>query len=185
MKHEAHNMKHLNTLFYLFHASSSRFHVFRGFTLVELLVVIAILSILATLTLVVFNPVHILENSRKNATVTSLRNIANAAQMYANDNGDYAPDVNRSIPSAFTKYITPASWAKGAFPGSVYDYDNWENQTCWDGTTGNVQITLRQINGYKGKSNYTLYYVLHGPGVPHCSDSTARGECINCESTHP
>ena len=156
-----------------------------GFTLVEMLLVIAMLAILATLVVTYYNPVKLKQDHQYIATRESLINIATAARLYAEDNDDYADDVNRSIPSQFSKYINPGTWARGPFPGSVYDWDNWDDQTCWDGTTHDIQVTLRQVDGYKGKTDYTIYYVIKGPGIPHCSTSTTKGECINCVSRYP
>lgn len=156
-----------------------------GFTLVEMLVVIAMIAILAVVTFASYNIPKTLEQSRYAATVEGLHNIATAAKMYANDKDKWAADVNRSIPSAFSTYISPASWAKGPFTNSVWDWDNWQNQTCWDGSTGIIQITLRQVNNYKGNNDYTIYYVIKGVGIPHCSTASTKGECINCVSRYP
>lgn len=157
----------------------------RGFTLIELLVVITILIILATLVLLAINPAKLIEKSRTATTTASLESIARAATIYAAETGDFAPDVNRNIPQEFIRYLNPATFPSGAFPGSVYDWDNWASYTCWDGSTGIIQVTLRQINDYKGKTDYTLYYVIQGEGIPHCSNSGTRGECVNCPSRYP
>lgn len=157
----------------------------KGLSLIELLLVIVILAILLGVILAYFNPVRWQETTRTAHAKASLVNIGRAAQIYADQHGDYPADVVRDIPQEFIQFMGPGAWPDGAFPGSVYDWDNWENQTCWDGTTGDIQITLRQVNGYKGKTDYTLYYVLEGPGIPHCSVSTQKGECVNCTSRYP
>lgn len=157
-----------------------------GFTLIELLVAIAIVAIMATLVVTAVYSPKVIENARYAAAVHSLRNIAQAAQLYANDNDGWAPDVNRSIPSGFAKYVNPSNWAKGPWPGSVFDYDNWDDgRTCWDGSKGIIQISLRQVNSFEGKNNYVIYYVLKGLGIPHCSTSTDKGICVNCVSRYP
>lgn len=157
----------------------------RGFTLIELLVVITILMILATLVLLAINPTKIVEKSRIAAATSSLQEIARAAALHAAETGDFAPDVNRNVPQEFIKYLNPATFPSGPFSGSVYDWDNWAGNMCWDGSTGIVQVTLRQINDYKGKVDYTLYYVIQGVGIPHCSNSSTKGECVNCPSRYP
>lgn len=161
---------------------SSNKHV--GFTLVELLIVISIVAVLSVTLLLIINPARYIENSRYTTAKASLADIARAATIYAADKGYYPADVNRDIPTELIKYVNPGAWPNGPFPGSLYDWDNWDNQTCWDGSTHIIQITLRQINDYKGKTNYTLYFVIQGIGIPHCSTSTDRGECINCPSRY-
>jgi prepilin-type N-terminal cleavage/methylation domain-containing protein len=156
-----------------------------AFTLIELLVVIAIIGVLAGVLFAVINPSKIIENSRTVMTKSSLQTLAKAAKLYQVDKGTFAPDVYRDIPSDFKPYLGNTTWIKGAFPGSVYDWDNWDDQTCWDGSTHIIQVTVRQINDYQQKSDYVMYYVIQGAGIPHCSDANARGICLNCVSTHP
>ncbi|MEK7595007.1 MAG: type II secretion system protein [Patescibacteria group bacterium] len=156
-----------------------------GFTLVELLTVMGMLVMLATIILVLINPSKMLEQARTAAAYESLAAIAKAAHTFSNENGYFPSDVNRNLPQEFIEYLSPGAWPNGPFPGSVYDWDNWETQTCWDGSTGIIQVTLRQINGYQGKNNYTIYYVIQGIGVPHCSTTTVKGKCINCDSRYP
>jgi prepilin-type N-terminal cleavage/methylation domain-containing protein len=157
----------------------------QGFTLIELLIVIAIIAMLTGVLVLFINPTGMLEKSRTATTETSLAEVAKAAMLFAEEKGYYPADVNRAIPNELSAYIGKVSWPVASFPGSVYDWDNWNNQTCWDGTTHIIQVTARQINDYKGKTNYTLYFVIQGPGIPHCSDSSVKGECINCVSRYP
>jgi len=156
-----------------------------AFTLIELLVVIAIIGILAGVLFVVINPSKIIENSRTALTKSSLETLAKASVLYRIAHGSDASDVNRNIPPEFKPYLGNTTWINGPFPGSVYDWDNWDNQTCWDGSTHIIQVTVRQINDYQGKSDYVMYYVIQGAGIPHCSDPNVRGICLNCVSTHP
>ncbi len=157
----------------------------KGFTLVELLTVIAILAVLATVVIFMINPPQLIENSRVAVTKVSLEEVAKAAKMIAADSGYYPADVNRNIPTEIIQHLSPGAWPNGPFPGSVYDWDNWDDQTCWDGSTHIIQVTLRQINDYQGKQDYTMYYVIKGLGIPHCSTSTDRGICLNCPSRYP
>lgn len=155
-----------------------------GFTLIELLIVITILAVLGTITLIAINPLTYQTKAQHAKARVELEEIAKAAKLYGEANGSYPADVNRNIPSVFQPYFsyTSGTWPTGAFPGSVFDWDNWENQTCWDGSTGIIQITLRQISNINviPGAEWTMFYVIKGKGVPHCSTSTTQGECINC-----
>jgi prepilin-type N-terminal cleavage/methylation domain-containing protein len=157
----------------------------KGFTLVELVIAMAITAILAGVLIFKINPPQLIENSRTTATKVSLEEIAKAAKIIAADKGYYPADVNRNIPTEIIQHLSPGAWPNGPFPGSVYDWDNWDNQTCWDGSTHIIQVTLRQINDYQRKTNYVMYYVIKGLGIPHCSTSSDRGICLNCPSRYP
>ncbi len=157
----------------------------KGLSLLEVLMVVVILAILFGVAVLNIRPDYNLEQARYANARQSLVEIANAAQIYASEHDDYPGDVNRNIPEDFIEYISPGAWPNGPWKNSLYDWDNWSSQTCWDGSTGIIQITLRQVNGYKGKTDYTIYYVIEGVGIPHCSTTTTKGECINCVSRYP
>ena len=156
-----------------------------GFTLIELLLVISIIAILSGVMFTSIKSKDTIDKSRFTSAQASLKELANVAQIEAARNGYYAPDVPRGIPSEFIQYLSPAAMQAGPYPGSEFDWDNWEGDTCWDGSTGIIQVSLRQINDYNGQTDYNLYWVIHGEGIPHCTDSAARGECLNCESRYP
>jgi len=164
----------------------------KGFTLIELLIVIAIVGILSVVVLLAINPAKIMEETNYNTAVSNLNQIAKASQLYEVETGEVAPDgASRGIPSVFMKYLGPGNWPAGPFGGSIYDWDNWTGQTCWDGSQGGTQISLRDITKYKGNT-YTagasstnqlaLYFVIQGDGIPHCSNSSVKGYCVNCPS---
>ena len=157
----------------------------KGFTLVELLVVIAIIGTLSIILFLALNPAELIEKSRVAKTEENLVNMAKAANLDVLTSGSYAADVARNVAPSFVGQMTPPVWPAGTFPSSNYDWDNWIGETCWDGTTNNVQITLRDINDYQGEADYTIYYVLQGPGVPHCDDSDIEGICVNCPDRYP
>ena len=168
-----------------------------GFTLIELLIVVAIVAVLATFVLLAINPTKIIENSRRATAEAAMNQIAKAAQMYEAETGILPPDESRNIPTVFMGHLGAGPWPEGPWPGSKYDWDNWEGQTCWDGTQGSIQISVRDIKTYQGKlystqevpvtgrPQFALYFAIRGVGIPHCSSASTVGICVNCQNTHP
>lgn len=72
----------------------------QAFTLIELLVVIAIIAILAAILFPVFSQAK--ESAKKIQSVSNLKQIATAVQMYLNDNDDTFP--NSMVPTDGTAY---------------------------------------------------------------------------------
>lgn len=54
----------------------------RGFTLIELLIVIGILAVLATMTVLVLNPMELFRQARDSQRLTDLKNLKNAISIY-------------------------------------------------------------------------------------------------------
>ena len=157
----------------------------RGFTLVEILIVISIIAVLTVTLYLVLNLSDLLERSRTSRAEATLISLAKAAKLESIDTGGYAADVARGVAASFADRLNPPVWPVGSFEGSSYDWDNWDGDTCWDGSQNIIQITLRDIASFQGNSNYTMYFVLQGQGIPHCNDPLIRGVCINCDSLYP
>ena len=122
----------------------------RGFTLIELLVVIAIIAILAAILFPVFAKAR--EKARQTKCTSNQRQIALAAQMYAQENNEQLPPMSQfwtaiGVPSAVftcpTKktlqngYVTPACWAGkslGEMPSSELDILCADGSTVFTGT---------------------------------------------------
>ncbi|MEX0934958.1 MAG: type II secretion system protein [Candidatus Paceibacterota bacterium] len=110
-----------------------------GFTLMELLFVIAIIGILASV--VVLSVLQGREAAYLSKAKQELANINVALQLYSSDNnGNYPPDVFRDIPPGLEEYLAPEAWPNAAWPGSVFDWENWD-----DPDTGEkiYQISIR------------------------------------------
>lgn len=158
-----------------------------SFTLIEVIVVLIIIVILATASILVFRPQTTVLHSQQTQALAELTEIAKAIQAYGLDEGHYPADVSRGLPSGIEKYLTPdESWPDGPIPGTVYDYDNWQNKTCIDNAaSGTVQITLRQVpdRNPDGSNVWAWYYVLFGKGTAHCDNASEwnKGECVNCQ----
>jgi prepilin-type N-terminal cleavage/methylation domain-containing protein len=97
-----------------------------GFTLIELLVVIAIVGFLAATVLVNLNKAR--EDAWQARAIKETQTIATAIQLYMDDHGGvYPPDVNRNLPPGLEAYLGVGSWPLAPWPGSVYDWDNWDD----------------------------------------------------------
>jgi type II secretory pathway pseudopilin PulG len=151
-----------------------------GFTLIELLLVFAFIAFLTISVIYYIRPKQLVDTSRKASAAESLKALATAANIYAAEYGDFPPDVWRDVPPELVEYLNPSSWPGAAYPDAVYDWDNWEDEVCWNGTTGIIQVTIREIEAYGYPDDYVLYYVIKGDGIPHCSNSWYQGECLNC-----
>ncbi len=147
--------------------------------------VCTLIAVLSGSLLLVINPPEIIKRARETRARVELREIATAMTLYVGKYGEFPADVVRNLPNGLEEFLPGGvAWPKGPYPNSVYDWDNWENQVCWDGSTGIVQITLRQIPGYDPTNDYTFRYVMRGaPGIPHCSNASTIGECVNCGDT--
>ncbi len=165
-----------------------------GFSLVELLIVIAIIGVLAEII------VGSIGASKEKATFTKakkdLQSVAQALEIYAIDNGGYSVDSARGLPSGIEQYLPAGAWPVSAWPGSVFDWENWT-----DPLTGKpiYQISIRFCPAGGPLSacefppeswatnfdvNSAMYYCVQGACRAHLSEVVGYpGYCINCDST--
>ena len=112
----------------------------KGFTLIELLIVIAILAILATVVLLVINPVQMFAQARDSQRIYDLNTLSNATALYLTT--VTSPDLDSSagfacgtnfgatvtgaaeyfvgsgtIYAAFTRVVTGLGWVPVAYTG--------------------------------------------------------------------
>lgn len=89
----------------------------RGFTLIELLIVIAILAILATVVLLVINPVQMFAQARDSQRIYDLNTLSNATALYLTTVS--SPDLDGTAGFACgTNYGASVSGAAEYFVGS-------------------------------------------------------------------
>ncbi|MDE2031160.1 MAG: prepilin-type N-terminal cleavage/methylation domain-containing protein [Patescibacteria group bacterium] len=172
----------------------------KGFTLIELLVVIAIISILSSII------ISSLRSARERAyyanALQELNSYRTALEFYASDNnGNYPPDVSRGTPSGLEKYLAGGALPTvGPWPGSVFDWDNWQNDSGVNNTEPTYQISIRfcPYGGTLSQCNFpdepwascfnvdsSVYYCISGNcRAQQSQPTTYPGYCVNC-TTQP
>lgn len=162
-----------------------------GFTLPELLITIAIIGILATVVLTNLTPAR--DSALQARALVEFRQFENALEQYKLDTGgSYPPDTNRDVPAELANYLSGDDWPEGPWPGSVYDWDNWDN----DGER-TYQLSLRfcPVNGpledcsipdtdwaENFDVNSSFFYCFSGDCQAHPSEpADYPGHCVNCD----
>ncbi|PIP86331.1 hypothetical protein COV42_01620 [Candidatus Campbellbacteria bacterium CG11_big_fil_rev_8_21_14_0_20_44_21] len=163
----------------------------KGFTLIELLVVMAIIGIFSSIVL------SSMSRAREAAYFTrakkELRSIYESVELFTIDNSNYPPDANRDIPPGLEQYLAPGIWPDAAWPGSVFDWENWDEP----GTGEKIyQISIRfcplgqpdecrfpnQDWAENFDINSSVFYCLKGPCRPHIGKPPNHpGYCVNCQ----
>lgn len=173
----------------------------RGFTLVEVVIVLIVLGLLAALTYSIAVPKY-RERTYQTRANSELNTMANALTLYVSKYNDYPDDVVRSVPPGIQEFLQgqyQSDWPDAPWPGSVYDYDRWDD-------IGVIQISIRFCNiGDNATCNAnankylkgivdqsvldawdaysSVYYCIRGN--PTCRSHQSKpadhpGYCINC-----
>ncbi|MCA9364055.1 type II secretion system protein [Candidatus Kaiserbacteria bacterium] len=180
-------MLNLNKLKFSVHSQNNE----RGFTLVELLIVIAIIMILAHL---IF---PVLTKAREAAYLVRAKqeflSIYQSLQQYRSEYGEFPDDTNRNIPPGLEEFLAPGIWPDAAWPGSVFDWENWEDPD--DSSKRIMQISVRfcpigqpseckfpqQDWANNFDINSAVYYCVEGACRSHISKPINHpGYCVNC-----
>ncbi|MGM0482751.1 MAG: type II secretion system protein [Patescibacteria group bacterium] len=168
-----------------------------GFTLIELLLVIAIIGILVAIVLVSIGDAK--DSAYKARAEMELRSLQSAMHVYRIDLGHYPDDVDRGLPSGFEYYLPSGDWPDAPWPGSVYDWDNWEDPD--DSDENIVQITVRfcplggsiddcRFPDYEWAEDFDVnsgfFYCIKGKCRSHIDRPLDYpGYCVNCPKNEP
>lgn len=170
---------------------SSKVHP-KGFSLMELLIVIGIISILASTIISSFRYV------RRTALVSKAKqefiSIYDSLEAYKNDNGgQYPADANRDIPPGLEAYLAPGIWPDAAWPGSVFDWENWDDPDNPGEKIYQISVRFCPVGepdecrfpendwAEDFDINSSVYYCLEGACRSHINRPIDHpGYCINC-----
>lgn len=161
-----------------------------AFTLVEIMMVVTLIGILSAI--VINNVSGSKERTYRTEAFAEMNTLANATRLYLEKYNEYPDDVDRDIPAALSEFIAiETDWPDAAWPGSVFDYDNW-----MVGGEHIVQISIRfcpisgpiedcQFPDEPWAENFdvqsAVYYCMKGPCRAHSSKPYNHpGYCINC-----
>ncbi|PIP55557.1 MAG: hypothetical protein COX06_02640 [Candidatus Zambryskibacteria bacterium CG22_combo_CG10-13_8_21_14_all_42_17] len=163
----------------------------KGFTLIELLIVIAIIGILSSVVLSSMRPAR--EAAYFVKAKKELRSVHESVELYRDANNDnYPADANRDIPPGLEQYLAPGIWPDAAWPGSVFDWENWD-----DPNTGEkiYQISIRfcpigepdecRFPNKDWAENFdissSVFYCIEGLCRSHIGQPPDHpGYCVNC-----
>lgn len=165
----------------------------RGFTLIEIVVVISVIGILAGITYSYAVPKY-RERTYLTRATAELNTMANALTLYVSKYNDYPAEVARNIPPGTQEFMQGqyvAAWPDAPWPGSVYDYDRWDDlgiiqisiRFCPAGDTETCRKNFPDQPWVKENwdSNSSVYYCIKGACRSHQSQPADHpGYCINC-----
>jgi type II secretory pathway pseudopilin PulG len=109
-----------------------------------MMIVVAIIGLLAALAIPSF--VRARENSLNTRYAADLRVALDAFTMYAQDNGNYPPDVGPGqMPPGMSQYLKRMDWLGTTVLGGLWDWDNWGyvKGVTVNGTTASFQQLLK------------------------------------------
>ena len=140
----------------------------RGFTLIELLIVIAILAILATVVLLVINPVQMFAQARDSQRIYDMSTLSNATALYlttvtspslAGTGGFVCVTKFGASVAAADEYSLPNSPTQYAAVGRTVDGLGWVPVKYSDISGGSPisALPIDPLNTGGGGYNYTYY----------------------------
>ncbi len=106
----------------------------RGFTLIELLIVVAIIGIIASLAIP--NLRDAMDRAKQKATMTNMKAIGNALEMYAIDHNVYPKGLTDADSGTIGGFLSPL------YLRTVPKADDWSNPWHLDTDASGTQYTI-------------------------------------------
>ena len=164
-----------------------------GFTIIELLMTISIIAILAHY--IIPTAVDVKAAAHYAKALSEFSSVYKSFEQYKIDNGGNWPaDTNRDIPPGLEAYLAPGIWPDAAWPGSVFDWDNWEDPD--DSSKRILQISVRfcpigepdeckfPTNDWADDFdiNSSVFFCIQGACRAHINRPIDHpGHCVNCD----
>lgn len=163
-----------------------------GYTLVELLITISIIAILARIILPVFGDAR--EKAYFVRSQQEFLSIYQSLISFRDAHGYFPADANRDIPPGLEEFLAPGIWPDAPWPGSVYDWDRYDDPDRPGREIMQISIRFCPI-GQPAKCkfpdrdwaenfdiNSSVYYCIEGACRAHPSRPLNHpGYCVNCE----
>jgi len=112
-------------------------HSQEGFTLIELLIVVTIIGIIAALAFP--NLRNAMDRAKQKATMTNMRGIGNALEMYSVDHNTYPRGLNNAGGSVLSGLLSPV------YMRTVPPADEWNNPWHVDTNASGSQYTITSL----------------------------------------
>jgi type II secretory pathway pseudopilin PulG len=166
-----------------------------GLSMIEILIIVAIIAIL--LSIAAFSLIKARNNSYYSRAFSEMKTMNSALELYFDDNHAFPPDVSRDVPPGLGKYLggyNSSTWPDAPWPGSVYDWDNWDDPDHPGQKIVQISIRFCPVGGPLSACHFpsetwaanfnvdsAVYYCVQGACRSHINQPiNYPGYCVNC-----